>query len=97
MRLAEGDERDALYYDTADERAVAAWVYKNGKHAGASTGTLPGARCLYMAVRGGNEVYAVIGMALAPGEALESFEKNLLIAMFNEFALALERERLRGE
>ena len=45
------DETELKAYITLDERAVAEWVYKNSKHAGATTNTLPGAKCLYLAVR----------------------------------------------
>ena len=41
---------------TKDETAVASWSYRNNKHAGASTGTLPGAKGLYLAVRSANAV-----------------------------------------
>ncbi len=82
--------------DTADERAVAAWVAKNNKHAGATTDTLPGARCLYLAVRGRDAVFAVAGLALE-GEPLEIFERNLLIAMLGEFGLAVEKQRATEE
>ncbi|MEG0753952.1 MAG: DUF4118 domain-containing protein, partial [Angelakisella sp.] len=79
-------------YLAADEQAVAHWVYKNNKHAGATTGTLPGARCLYMAVRGNGAPLAVVGIALERGENLEAFEKSMLIAMLAQCAMALEKE-----
>ena len=41
----EGDPLSPGNHTSADERAVAQWVYKNNKHAGASTNTLPGAKC----------------------------------------------------
>ena len=43
---------DTRAYLTPDETAVASWVQKNNKHAGATTNTLPNAKCLYLAVRG---------------------------------------------
>ena len=49
-------------YRTAHERAVAAWVMKNNKHAGAGTGTLSNAMCRYLAVRSGDEVFGVLGI-----------------------------------
>ncbi|HAH77916.1 MAG TPA: histidine kinase [Ruminococcaceae bacterium] len=77
-----------------EERAVAEWVYKNNKHAGATTNTLSAARCLYLAVRGGNTVLAVAAVAMDREAPLEAFEKSLTIAMLGECALALEKERL---
>jgi two-component system sensor histidine kinase KdpD len=79
---------------TDKERDAALWVSQNNKHAGAGTDTLPDAACLYMAVRSGQTVHAVAGIALGKGGSLESFEKNLLVAMLDECALALEKERL---
>ncbi len=87
-------EARAEKYLARDEFAVAQWVYTNNKHAGASTGTLAGAKALYMSIRSGDTVFAVIGIALEPGEKLDSFEKNLLVAMLGECALALEKESL---
>lgn len=79
-------------YLSVDEQAVAHWVYKNNKHAGATTNTLPGVKCLYMAVRTGDTVFAVVGVAMKHNADLESFEKNLLLAMLSECAMALEKE-----
>lgn len=75
------------------ELAVAAWSYKNNKHAGASTTTLPGAKCLYMAVRNGDRVFAVIGIELN-GDVIQAFEQGILVAILNECAFALEKEDL---
>lgn len=75
------------------ELAVAAWTYKNNKHAGASTTTLPGAKCLYMAVRDGDRVFAVIGIELN-GDVIQAFEQGILVAILNECAFALEKEDL---
>ncbi|MEG2259182.1 MAG: DUF4118 domain-containing protein, partial [Oscillospiraceae bacterium] len=44
-------------YINSNEKAVAAWVYKNNKHAGATTNTLGSAKCLYLAVRANDTVY----------------------------------------
>nr|WP_122012316.1 sensor histidine kinase KdpD [Maliibacterium massiliense] len=80
-------------YIADDERAVAQWVFKNNKHAGATTSTLPGAKCLYLAVRGNAQVFAVVGVAMDDG-AVGTYETNLLIAMLGECALALEKVQL---
>ncbi|WP_455718286.1 ATP-binding protein [Anaerosporobacter sp.] len=75
------------------ELAVATWTYKNNKHAGASTTTLPGAKCLYMAVRNGDHVFAVIGIELN-GEVIQAFEQGIVVAILNECAFAFEKEEL---
>lgn len=77
-----------------DELAVARWAYKNNKHAGATTGVLPGAKCLYLAVRNGNKIFAIIGIELN-GKVPTAFEKSVMLAMLNESALAFEKEELR--
>ena len=85
---------DSQTYLGTDERAVAEWVYKNNKRAGATTNTLSAAKCLYLAVRSGNSVLAVAGIAMDKELSLEAFEKNLMIAMLSECAMALEKEKL---
>lgn len=85
---------DPQVYLGTQERAVAEWVYKNNKRAGATTNTLSAAKCLYLAVRGNDTVFAVVGVAMDKEASLEAFEKNLLIAMLGECALALEKELL---
>ncbi|MEG2394118.1 MAG: ATP-binding protein, partial [Ruthenibacterium sp.] len=87
---------DTSLLTSTQERGVAQWVYQNHKHAGAGTDTLPGARCLYMAVRNRDKVFAVAAIAME-SERLEAFEKNLLVALLGEFALALEMEELDAD
>ena len=41
-----------------NEKAVANWVFRNNKHAGATTDTLSSAKCLYLAIRVNQHVYA---------------------------------------
>ena len=79
---------------STDEKAVAAWVFKNGQEAGVGTCTLPGARCLYVPVQGQEGVLAVVAVA-AQKQPLDVFEKNLVLALLNECALALEKEQLQ--
>lgn len=86
-------EEDTSVYINEEEKAVAQWVYKNNKHAGATTSTLPGAKCLYLAVRNKDQALAVAGIVLN-NDTLGSFEKSLLIAMLSECALALEKQVL---
>nr|WP_315023870.1 sensor histidine kinase KdpD [uncultured Aminipila sp.] len=85
---------DVKPYLETEERAVAEWVYKNNKRAGATTNTLSSAKCLYLAIRGNGTVFAVVGVAMDKETSLETFEKSILIAILGECALALEKEDL---
>ncbi|UQZ36739.1 histidine kinase [Paenibacillus sp. PK3_47] len=85
---------DAHVYTEGSERAVAEWVYKNNKRAGATTDTFSAASCLYLAVRGGDSVFAIAAIVMEHEEPLDAFEKSLMIAMLGECALALEKEQL---
>ena len=82
---------DTGVYVTDNERAVAQWVFKNNKHAGATTNTLGNAECLYLAVRSSGEVFGVIGIAVKDG-APDAFENNLILSIVGECALALGKE-----
>ena len=81
-------------YLGTDEQAVALWTYKNNKRAGATTDTLSTAKCLYLAVRGGDTVFAVAAIVMDRKAPLEAFEKNLMIAILSDCALFLEKEQL---
>ena len=79
---------------TPAEQAVAEWVLHNNKHAGATTATLPSAKCLYLAVRGANRVLAVAGIRIDGESTPDAFEKNLMVAILDECGLALEKEAM---
>lgn len=79
-------------YQALKETAVAEWVFKNNKRAGATTNTLSAAKYLYMSVRNKQEVFAVIGISMDAENPLEIFEKSILIAILGECSLALEKE-----
>lgn len=83
------DEMEARY-TTSNEQAVAQWVFRNNKNAGASTQTLPAAKGLYYSIRMRDKVFAVVGIALEQNEQLFPFERSLLAAMLNEIALAMD-------
>ena len=98
--LANGQELDApSIFRTPDsnqcelvsenEKAVAAWVLRNNKHAGATTDTLSSAKCLYLAIRVNQQVYGVVGVAMND-VPLDSFENSVLLSILGECALALE-------
>lgn len=80
-------------YILPNEQAVAAWVHKNNKRAGATTDTLGSAKCLYLAVRVSDMVYGVVGIGLAGEAHLDSFENSIVLSILGECALALENER----
>ena len=86
-------QTDFSRYLTHEERAVAEWVRKNNKHAGATTDTLPGAKGLYLAVRSADHVHGVIGICLEKTK-LDTFEKELMISMLDEIGLALEKDKI---
>ena len=88
---AEGDAKSGEYL-SEDEKAVALWVLKNNKHAGATTDTFSDAKCLYLSIRTSNEIYGVIGIVIDE-KPLDSFEKSILLSILGECALALENDR----
>lgn len=71
------------------EKTVAQWVLRNNKHAGATTDTLSNAKCLYLAIRVGYQVYGVVGI-LMDDTSLDPFENSVLLSILGECALALE-------
>lgn len=87
----DSEEVPEKYY-SRNEQAVAAWVLKNNKRAGATTDTLSSSKCLYLAIRVENVVYGVVGIALDE-DSLGSFEYNILISILGEGALAYENDQ----
>lgn len=88
-----GMNDDISIYTTPTEAEAVEWVYHNNANAGAGTNTMPGAKCFYTALCTSDQVpLAIVGIA-SDGHTLEAFEHNLLMAMLNEFALALEKEQ----
>ena len=74
---------------TKNEKAVAQWVFRYNKHAGATTDTLANARCRYLAIRSGSRVYGVVGIRMDE-IPLDSFENSVVLSILGECALALE-------
>ena len=64
-------------YTSLKEREVAQWVLTNNKRAGAGTQTLSDARCTYLSIRTGQQIYGVVGIA-ASDKPLDSFEGGIL-------------------
>lgn len=79
-----------------NERAVAVWTLTNNKRAGATTATLADARCLYLAVRTGEQVFGVVGIVMGP-RGLDAFENSIMLSIIGECALALAREKEASE
>lgn len=75
-----------------NERAVASWVLKNNKHAGATTDTLASAKCLYLSIRVNDHVYGVVGIVIAD-DPLDAFENSIMLSILGESALAMENEK----
>lgn len=71
------------------EREVAKWVLQNNKHAGATTDTFSSAKCMYLAIRVGQHVYGVVGIAMGKS-ALDPFENSVFLSILGECALALQ-------
>lgn len=89
-----GSRGSMAAYITDAEQALAVWVSRNNKHAGATTNTLPGSQCLYLAVHCGTRVLAVAAVVMKD-EQLSSFESSMLVSIIDSCALALDRERQR--
>ncbi|MGN0152742.1 MAG: DUF4118 domain-containing protein [Wujia sp.] len=85
-------ETESEEYLSENEKAVAFWVLKNNKHAGATTDTLSDAKCLYLSIRTNNVVYGVIGIVIH-NNPLDAFENSILLSILGECALALENEK----
>ena len=80
---------DINEYLNPSEKGVAEWVAIHNKYAGASTRYLSNAKCLYYAIRKGENVHGVIGIDLN-NERLDSLENRILLAILGEMALTLE-------
>ncbi|MBP3312166.1 MAG: sensor histidine kinase KdpD [Butyricicoccus sp.] len=85
-RVEDSDQADLT---SESEKAVADWVLRNNKHAGATTDTLSSAKCLYLAIRVNHPVYGVVGISM-DDQPLDSFENSVLLSILGECALALE-------
>ena len=90
-------EKEMFDRFTLEEKAVAQWVQKNNKHAGATTNTLSNVKNYYLSVRGMQEVMGIVGIPIKSYEPLDTFEKNLIIAILNECGIIMERRRLSQE
>ncbi len=83
--------------DVQWERTISEWVAQNAVHAGRTTRTFSEARCLYMAIRSGRKVWAVIGIRADNAPPIDEYRKNLMISILDECALALEKDHMTRE
>jgi two-component system, OmpR family, sensor histidine kinase KdpD len=82
----------------ADEMGVAQWVFDHHEAAGLGTDTLPGARALYLPLKGSHGLIGVMGIQPQGSIAdMEPDQRHLLEAYANQTALALERTLLARE
>lgn len=86
------EEAETACYRTEKERTVAAWVFRNNKHAGKTTGTMSDARCRYLAIRINDAVYGVVGIAMGE-QIMDAFENSIVLSILGECALALENQK----
>ena len=78
-----------------DELGVAQWVFDHHDPAGMGTDTLPGARALYLPLKGTHGVIGVLGIQPADAaDRMEPDQRHLLEAFANQTAMALERALL---
>ncbi len=90
------EDVDASFLNSADEKAVAHWVFLNQKSAGAGTDTLMGAGAFYMPVISQGKVLAVWGISCAKGK-LDHDTRLFLRMIASQVAMALERQHLSDE
>jgi two-component system sensor histidine kinase KdpD len=95
FRVMPSDEGVWLEDLSHEEMAVAKWVQRNNKHAGATTNTLPNSRWLFLSVRGNSGVMGIVGIPMEGAEAPDGFEKNLMLAMLGECGITQERIRVQ--
>ena len=86
--------------DTLDDADLAAakWAYEQGSAAGRGADTLPGARRLFLPMRTGRGMVAIIGLdSQEPGPLLTPDQRRLLDSLSDQAALAIERVHLAEE
>ena len=80
------------------ERKVIEWVYKHSQMAGLGTGSLPGARALYLPLVASRGTIGVLGVRPATPQAFTVPEQLHLLETFAaQTALAIERVKLAEE
>lgn len=90
------DTKQEKEYANENEMAVAHWVFKNNRRAGASTDTLYSAKYLYLPLRIEQRIYGVVGIDMT-GKGLGSAEESMVLSILGECAMALENEQTSYE
>jgi two-component system sensor histidine kinase KdpD len=91
------EDKTAFEVDPSD-LGVAQWVHDHGKLAGRGTGTLPGARALYLPLRAAQGKVGVLGVRSGEPEGVLPAKQLYLLETFaNQIALAIERRRILTE
>jgi two-component system sensor histidine kinase KdpD len=84
--------------ESPEERGVARWVWSNGREAGRSTDTLPGAKGYYLPLATARGRLGVMGIAPRdPGRFEDPEQRRFLGAFAAQMAVSLERDRLGAE
>ena len=97
-RLAVCPEDKMAFEVDPSDLGVAQWVHDHGKLAGRGTGTLPGARALYLPLRAAQGKVGVLGVRTGEPEGVLPAKQLYLLETFaNQIALALERRRILTE
>lgn len=76
------------------DSAAAEWAFERRQPAGRHTGNLPLANAFFLPLESGARSLGVIGLRLAQSEPLTLHQRNLLDAMNQQIALALDRQVL---
>lgn len=84
------------FFNRRAERAVAHWVFKNQKPAGAGSDTLMGSKAYYIPIISQGNVLGVIGVSCAKGKLNQNNQLFLRI-LASLVAMALERQYLSDE
>jgi two-component system sensor histidine kinase KdpD len=85
-------DAEAVKLIQPSERAVANWVFQNGKPAGSGSDTLPGAAALYLPVLDQQKVLAVIGLNGFKENPIDSEQRLWLNTVLTQVGIALQRE-----
>lgn len=86
------EEKQGVLDFSDKEKAVAAWVYKNGVSAGRSTQTLSSAKWYYLPLKNEERAFGVLGITPDSQEKFLSSEQQRLLESFaNIIALYLQR------
>lgn len=85
------------FEDDSSERGVALWVYQHNEPAGRGTDTLPGARGIFLPLRGSQGAVGVLAVLQDEGKSFSPPQLQLLETFSNSLGLALERATLVRE